>query len=166
MKPEVLEAHMVPMRPETDRGFERIKIHEAEEPCHHSIVCKEVMSEEAFKKLKAFKPGEQTRDQPNLLRYKDELRIWRVVQMSKGASDWQTVTVGTPRYDPVQLGETTNGKVVRSSGLYMRSSSGKIARQIQYGLGKTYTKSGGASRSNEVNQGALADLMKRLGNLE
>lgn len=171
MRTEVMEAHRVPMRPDSDNGFggfARTVEHESTEPCRHGEPCKELQTDEQFRKLKKFEPGERVRDDLNVheMLEKNTLRQWRVYQLARGAHPSDSVTVGLPRHPkPVQLGEAENGKVLRSSGLWMRSSSGKVARQIEYGFGRTWTKGGTSGRGGRgvVDEAELARVMKELG---
>lgn len=164
MRPEVLEAHLVPMRPESWRGFEPIVEHESLEPCHHSEPCKELQDDRQLKKLRKFEPGERTRDDLNPVEVIEERRVWRVAQMSKGESDWDGVSVGLPRHELPELGEALGPRAELSTDCHgpqgMRSCSRKLARAEAFGPRWHVRRTGARGSSSEVDYAALAEVMR------
>jgi hypothetical protein len=168
MQPEVLESHMVPMRDENGRGFERIVEHGSLEPCHHSEPCKEIQSDEAFKKLRKFEPGEKCREDINPVELLEERRVYKVLQLR---GDWDSVVAGTPKYEQwegkvvglkhnIMPSQDTHGK----QG--MRNTSRKI-ETAEFYSSRWHRKRGGRTRGSgtraEADPVALAEVLKELG---
>lgn len=162
MKPEVLEAHLVPMRAESDWGFERVVQHESLEPCHHAVLCQEVQDDLAFKKLKQFEPGQRlfVGSSKSLTA---ELRAARL--MAPG-SDWDSVTTGLARERPFRVVRVMPRKQVMPSqtGRGARSCSQKLARAEFYSA-QYHRKSGGSGshgRTQVIDQAELEKVLQSL----
>lgn len=171
MKPEVLEAHLVPMRPESERGFEPIVLHKALEPCLHGEPCKELQDDVQFKKLKKFEPGERVMtglcEQEKRGNVVNTRRAWRVRTMALGEHDWDTVAVGLPRHEVPQLDRPRTVRVMPSQDVRgpqgMRNCSRKLETAEMYSSRyHVRSRSGSRGSSSEVDYEALAEVMKGL----